>query len=422
MRRFAALTLITSSSLLPTAFAGWQPALRTEVRVTQDSNVFLQDPTVPLMAGQTSRGQPGNAADTAWSGLATVSLSKKAATPTDLAGDVSFGAEYHHYDTYRSENHHDFRFGGSLKQTIGAWTHDGKLTLLDTHGSHDGPVFNELGGNPALGGEPVRARRDQTILNASASSLWKSTGALRIRPMGTLLSQDFHTRPGTAPTGYTNYSDRGQAIAGLDVGAARSADVTFWTSVRVGRQWQGNVGGRSENFTNSILRPLVGFEGKVSPTFKLTAWAGPDFRRFTAERRAGVDRYTTGPYFEVNAAWTPTKTDIVGLIGREHIWVGGSGRSAYRETKLDATWTHRFSPAFDATARAGIQHGNFHGWSSAQRHEQIYTGGATLGYAATKSLRLEAFVNRERAENEVINTAGRAYSRWLTGLSAICSW
>lgn len=418
--RIALLFLILLTAVAGRA-ANWSASARTDTRAIHDGNVFLQD-DCPLMSGQARRGSPVDADDVEFVAGLSTTVSHKAPAAGRLAAEVGYQFEWHHFDTYRGESHRDHRVTASLEASPGTWACEGRLNVLHVDGSRESPVYNGLGGVPALGGEPVRSRREQTIVNASSSALWRSPGPLRLRAHAVVLSQDFHTHHSATPAGYANYVDRGQVVAGFDAGRALTPDVTLWTSLRGGRQWQANLLGRAENFSNSIVRPLLGLEGRIAPTWRVTAWVGPDYRRFTDERRAGTDRQRPLPFFDASLAWKPTPDDSVTLSGRQQLWLGSGGRSAYREIKADAAWNHRFSPATDAGVRFSALHGNWAGYTAAPRHETVFVAGVMLGRAVTNRLRIEIAVTREWAENEVTATPARSYVRWLGAAGLAHTW
>ena len=399
----------------------WSVAFRAETRLIHDTNVFLQN-EAPLAAGQSVRGEPVLAAATELIASLSVVAKRSPSTPDGLAAEIGYGFEWHRFDAFRAESHVDHRLTASLRESTGAWLTEAKVSALETVGSNESPIYNEQGGVPAIGGEPVRARRAQTVVNANGSALWRTAGALRLRGSFAALSQDFHTRHEAATAGCANYVDRAQAIAGIDAGRALAGDLTAWFSLRAGRQWQANLLNRTDNFTNTVVRPLVGLEGRLTPTLRLTAWAGPDFHRFTSERRAGTDAARVLPFVEANAVWEPAKTDRVTLGGREQLWLGSGGRSAYREFRGDAAWAHRFSPALDAALRFSAQHGNFSGFAATPRNDQIFSAAVALGEEITRAVHLDASLTREWTQTRIPATAGRAYERWLASLGATRSW
>jgi hypothetical protein len=421
--RFVSLVFILLLGSGPAFAQGWATAVRTEARVVEDSNVFLQD-EAPLAAGQTGRFLPVRAEDQEFVGAVAVSASRKPA-PGRFGPAVDFGytGEWHRFSDWQQESHRDHRLLAAGRWTTPAWTADGKLTLLQIDGSHSTPVYTDRGGLPGMGGEPVRSRRSQTVTNATAALLWQpESGAWRVRPSATLLYQDFHTIEGTQPVGCANYVDRGQGLLGVDVGRAVRADATAWFSVRAGRQWQADLLGRPENSASSILRPLVGFEGQVQPTLKLSAWAGPSFHNFTSDRRAGTPAHRMIPYFETSAAWTISAADALTLNARHQLWPGASGRSAYRELKADAGWTHRFASRLETGLRAGLLHGNFGGFAASPRNDNVFTTATSLAVPVGRRWRIESSVTREWSETRVPQTEGRAYHRWLTALGAAKTW
>lgn len=424
MRPIASLFCLLVTSLATPASpdsAAWATALRGEFRVGHDTNVFLQDPA-PLAAGQTVRITPVRAEATESVLGAMATLRRRPAATDGLAAEFGYGFEWHRFDAFRAESHRDHRLMANLREVGPVWLSEAKLSVLEVNGSSASPAYNEQGGVPAIGGEPVRSRRAQTVVNTSTSTLWRPPGALRLRGHFAVQSQDFHTLHDAKTTGCANYVDRAQALAGVDAGRALTGELTLWTSLRAGRVWQANLLGRTDNFSHTILRPLVGLEGRVAPTLRLNAWTGPDYRRFTSERRAGTDAVRVMPFFETNVVWTPATVDTVTLGAREQLWPSSAGRSAYRDFRNDAAWQHRFTPALDTTVRAGVQHANFAGFAASPRNEIIFNAGVSIGGQLASRTRLDAGLSREWAQTRIPNTPGRAYERWLASVGVARTW
>ena len=417
---FGLLTVSLTASP-ETAGPVWTTAFRGETRLIHDTNVFLQD-GAPLTAGQSIRGEPAHADATELVSAATASVRRRPADDTGLNADFGYTFEWHRFDAFREESHRDHRLNASLRESASDWLSDAKLSVLDVDGSKFAPVYNEQGGTPAIGGEPVRARYAQTVVTASGSTLWHPAGTLRLRGQFAALNQDFHTLHDGTTVGYANYVDRGQAVAGIDAGRVLWGDVTVWTSLRAGRQWEANLLGKVDNFTNNVLRPLVGLEGTVAPKLRITVWAGPDYRHFTSERRAGTDAVRVEPFFDSSVIWSPTAADNVTLNAREQLWIGTGGRSAFREFRGDAAWTHRLSTALDTALRFNAQHGNFAGLCTTPRNDSIFSAAIALGEQVTRAVRLETGLTREWSQTRIPTTAGRAWTRWLGSLGAARTW
>jgi hypothetical protein len=408
---------ITSASAQP-----WTTAVRADARVIMDTNVFLQD-EVPLAAGQTVRGEPANAYDEDFIWGLALTATRKPADPTLAAAELGYAYEQHRFAEYTGESHRDHRFNGSFKWAPStSWATDGKISVLDIHGSNESPIYNEIGGVPAMGGEPVRSRRDQTITTASASALWSPAGAWKVRVLANLLDQDFHTIQRAQPYGCANYVDRGQALAGVEVGHALTSTLTGWLSLRGGKQWQDNLLGRVENFSNTFVRPLVGVEGKINPQLRVSLWAGPDFHRFTSERRAGTEASRVLPSSETTLTWTPSKIDTATLSSRQQLWFGSGGRSAYREFKSDASWVHMFPRKIEASVRGGVLDGDFHGMAASLREDRIWTAGVAAAHPFASGFRVETGVCREWSQTFIPNTDGRAHKRWLISVGVSRTW
>ncbi len=411
--------------LLILASVAFVPAIRAELhvraegRVIQDSNVFLQDEAAPLADGQTVRTAPAGADDQEF--VATIGLHAKRVAPAGAAfsGEIDYAAEWHRFARFTDESHLDHRVTLAVKGSSGDWLADAKAAVLHVDGSDESPIYNEQGGQPAMAGDPVRSRRAQTLTTGSASLLWQPSSVWRARATASVLQQDFHTLHDPV-FGCANYVDRGQALAGVEFGRELRPDLTGWLAFRAGRQWQEHLFDVPLSLTNTIVRPLLGLEGKLHPTLRLSAFAGPDYRRFTSDRLAGVPARRTLPFVEIASAWTPRPADRVSLNYRQQLWLGSSGRSAYREIKADLAWMHRFA-AFEFTTKGSVLSGNFAGYSAALRDDRVWT----VGVCAARTLagfRGELGLTREWSQTFVPETCGRAYHRWLTTAAISRQW
>ncbi len=414
------LQLCLIASLALASLAKAEIHVRAEGRVIQDSNVFLQDEAAPLAVGQTVRTAPAGADDQEFVALlGFTARHAPSASGGRFSGEIDYAAEWHRFARFIDESHLDHRVNLAAKGTVGEWLAEAKACVLHIDGSDQSPIYNEEGGQPAMAADPVRSRRAQTLTTGAASLVWPAGPTWRARATATLLNQDFHTLHDPV-FGCANYVDRGQAIGGIEIGRAFRPEVSGWFAFRAGRQWQENLFGLPMNFSNTIVRPLFGVEGKLHPTLRLSAFAGPDFRRFTNERLAGTPERRTLPFVEVAAAWTPRKSDSVTANYRQQLWLGSSSRSAYREIKADLAWTHRFD-AFELTTRATVLSGDFGGYSPAPRDDRVWTLGASVARTFA-GFRGELGLTRECGETFVPETRGRAYHRWLATAALSHKW
>lgn len=399
------------------ATAPWR--VSATARTILDTNVFLQD-SGPLSPGQTVATTPARAHD--FTGLLGLDISGTAATP---AGRFSAGyaPELYRYDEYTSENHDDHRLRAALEGSAGDWRWELGGTVLHTDGSDSGPAYNRLGGGPVLGGEPVRARRDQTVSKASAR-LTRATGPVWARLLACGSYQDFHTNfsPGASP-----YVDRGEALGGFELGRDVQPGLAAVAGIRTGRQFQADRPGlpAPANSSSTFTRFLVGLEGRPASTVKLDFRAGPAVHRFTSDEPLPLGRQRTSPYAEASVTWTPSATDTVTLTSRYLLTLCGSGRGAYQDSLTRLDWKHRCTTRL--TSRLGVS------FASGDNSGQIYPGAklfrdtittGTVGaeLALTPRLTLDLGVTCEQGASRLPDSDGRDYLRAVFSLGLTGTW
>lgn len=397
--------------------APWR--LSATARAAIDTNVFLQDSGL-LAPGHTVATTPARARD--FFGLLGLDFSGTATTP---AGRLSAGyaPELYRYDKYTSENHNDHRLRAALDGTGGDWRWELAGHVLHTDGSDSGPAYNRLGGGPVLGGEPVRARRDQTVSKASAR-LTRATGRSWARLLACGSYQDFHT--GFAP-GASPYVDRGEALGGLEMGRDVQPGFAAVAGIRAGQQFQADRPGlpAPANSSSTFTRFLVGLEGRPTSTVKFDFRAGPAVHRFTSEEPLPLARQRTSPYAEASATWTPAATDTFTFSSRYLLALCGSGRGAYQDSLTRLDWKHRCTTRL--TSRLG---GSF---ASGDNSGQVYPGAklfrdtittGTVGaeFVLTPRLTLDLGATCEMGASRLPDSDGRDYLRAVFSLGLTGTW
>jgi hypothetical protein len=383
------------------------------VRVLHDTNLFLQNPG-PLAAGQTSPASPARESATAATAAVRVGVAFTTATKTTL--DLGYAPEIWRYFAHGSENHTDHLFTLGSGFGVGEWTGDAKVRYLYTVGSDAAPAFNEIGGGPAIGGEPVRARRSQSIgrLNAKLTRNY-DLGFFRL--VSAVLEQDFRTATRTT-SGYCNYADREESSIGVEGGWRVTRPVAAVAAVRLGEQRQADILGVPLNYSNTFARWLAGVEASPTPSLRLSLLAGPDIRHFGRSVRPGFSREQRTGYGEGSASWNVSSADTLTATAKNYLWVLGGGRGVYVDTAFDLVWKHLFAPAW-----SGVVGGNYHDGTSgrfmpaAPRHDQIYTETVGVSHALSHGLRVDLEVMHDQGVSLVTNMPGREYNRWITGLT-----
>jgi hypothetical protein len=386
------------------------------LRVWHDTNVYLQDPA-DTAAGAASPGMRAREGATATQ--AALALRESWHPAEGLALDANYGAELTRYFAHASENHADHTLALAAAERAGLWTAEFNARVLYVDGSREAPVYLQPGGAPAIGGEPVRARREQATERVSARLVRQAATGF-VRGTWSWQNQDFQTLHRTTP-GYVNYTARGEWLFGVDAGRRVGNDLTVFAGVRAGDQHQANLLGLAQNYSNSLLRGLVGVEGAVSRSLKLAVSVGPDWRRYGPPVRTGFERHQQTTYAEANLTWTPTPTDAFTFTGKRYLWLGSTGRGAYLDTSVEFGWKRRFDASWSLGASAGFHEGDSCRYNPAARRDQIYT--ATVMVTRNfRTFRISGELMHDWADSLVACTSGREYSRWLPAISATRSW
>lgn len=407
-------------SVAVAAAAAASPAVSVSfvTRLAYDDNLYLQNAAAPTI-GAAAPPLPGVTSDAVFDARATIFF--RAARGAESTVEASYAADVFRFDRHASENHVDHIATVGATGTRGNWSGELKARYLFTDGSREAPTYNCLGGSPAIGGEPIRSRREQTVLRANGRLTRRFEGGFA-RGLVTLLDQDFRTEQRSL-TGYANYVDRSELAAGGDVGWRRGNNRALVAGFRIGRQRQADVLGVPLNFSNTYRRLLFGFEGSLAPRWKANFLVGPDVRQFGNSVRPGFVRDVRTGYAEGNTVWTPTRRDTLTSTGKYAVWLSSVGRGAYADSVVDLSWRRALAPAWTLTSSANFHDGAFRRYNpAAPRHDRIYTASANLGHVLARRTRVELEVAHERGATLVPNTPSREYHRWVTSLSATRDW
>lgn len=373
-----------------------------------DTNVFLQDPG-PLAPGQTIASTPARAHDS----FAMLGLDVSGAFSVPVGRFVAgYAPELYRYNEYSSENHDDHRLRAALDGAAGDWSWELGGNVLHTEGSGSGPAYNRLGGGPVLGGEPVRARRDQTVSKASAR-LTRATahGWTRLLACGSY--QDFHT--GFAP-GASPYVDRGEALGGFELGRDLRPGLAAVAGLRTGRQFQADRPGLASaaNSSSAFTRFLAGLEGRPAPTLKLDFRAGPAVHRFTSDEPLPLGRQRTSPHAEASATWIPSTADTVTFSSRYQLALCGGGRGAYQDSLSRIEWKHRctarLSSRLGASYATGDNGGQVYPGAKLFR-DTITTGNISAEFSLSSRFSLDLGATCELGASRLPDRDGRDYLR-----------
>ncbi|MBI2512837.1 MAG: hypothetical protein HYV96_12735 [Opitutae bacterium] len=387
-------------------------------RVTFDSNIFLQDGG-PLVAGAVTTAP---AREESW----VQSVAAGAACGGVAAGagkfELGYRAEIFRFAGHATENHDDHRVRASLAGAQGAAAWDASVNALWTNGEHLAPLYNVVGGGPAIGGEPVRARRAQTIVRGAARvTVARPGGWWRLLAAG--IDQDFHT--GFA-SGCASYVDRGEYTAGAEFAREIRPGVAWVLGARAGRQRQADrPPSLALNSTSDLVRVLAGIEGKLTPHWKIDLRGGPDFRSFTAAEPAALGRHRSAPYVEATLGWTPDAADAVSLTGLHRLWPASSGRGVYEDSTWELGWKRKLGERWSARVAEKFADADNHRDAypgTKPWHDQIRTTTCAAEFRWNKRVTLDASLVRETGEGLLPITPGRAYTRTLCSVGLSGTW
>lgn len=408
------------------------------IRETYDNNVYIQD-TTPL---------PANVAAANAAGLHPVSALKASllTTITPRLGldykpcpafnlSVVYAPEINLYTSVEDEDYiahrTTFNFGGKIKDAT--WELLNAPTFIE--GGTQGPTFARPEDVPAIGGIPLRDRREAFILRDSFR-LTLPLGHWFIRPVASYYYHDFLTdqRLNTAPRYYyENYLSRQDVNGGLDIGYEIIPSTFLVAGYRYGQQDQftgpngNNTAFTDSPYDSSYHRLLFGAEGSPVKWLKMNFLLGPEFRRFDPGTPAGFIRYRTLLYVDASLTVLPTKADTVTLRATRFEQPAFSSQSVYQDIKYDLAWRHKFTDHFTAGAGFTLYEGDWQ--QPVNRDDWIYTPSVTASYAFDKHWSAEFNYSLDLVDSRVSTSAagaayadGREFSRDLISLAVRCAF
>lgn len=388
-----------------TAKSPWLVSASLAVKESYDNNVFIQN-------------QGDQAGRKSWVTSLMPAVGVAYQKSPVFKASLSYSPEVVFYHSESSEDHVAHRgsinFGGKVKDT--AWELLNGIVWID--GSDLGPRFTGGGDIPAIGGIPLRDRRDAAIYRNSFK-LTQTLGKAFLRPILSSYVHDFQTElhqttePGFA--GYENYIDRYDLGGGADVGYEISPKLWGVLGYRYGHQEQKrNQFNVLSPFSNNYHRFLAGLEGSPASWLKLNVLAGPDVRDFSAATPAGFDRNELLYFMDASVSLMPTKRDTVTLAARRYEQPAFSSHSVYEDIVYDIAYRHKFSDRF--TAGAGFRYYSGNWQAPVNREDWILTPSAMLTYTHNQHFSGELAYSYDWVENQVPNTSGRDFTRHLVSL------
>lgn len=392
------------------------------LKETYDSNVYLQD---------TDPGTNGVFPAKKGSWITTVSprlvVTYKPGPEFNLS--ASYAPDLAWYHNARSEDHIAHRIGLTLGGKAGdaLWEQANALTLTD--GSHLGPLFARPQDVPAVGGIPLRDRRDALVYRGGFKLTWP-VGKFFLRPTGSAYLHDFGTEQRLAgqvapPRFYVNYNDRQDVNGGLDLGMELAEKTFGVVGYRYGRQDQfrgPNPAGSAftdSPYDSAYHRILFGVEGAPAPWIKLAVLGGPEIRDFyrtsalSQPAFADFDRHELLYWIDATVTLLPTKQDSIVLLNRRYEQPAFTSQSVYEDITYSVTWKHQFNEHWSAQAGFQLYIGDWQ--APVAREDWIYTPSVGLTYIHDAHLSVAAAYAYDWVENQVTPVPGDPKTQWAAG-------
>jgi hypothetical protein len=406
----------------------WQAAtnltLKAEVTAKEgyDSNVYLQDHQPDLAA------VPKAALPFQESFITSVTpkLALDWKPCQAFTAAVSYAPEVTFYTTESSEDYVAHRGAVNLGGKVGEvpWEMPNAITFVD--GNRYAPYYGvstvpgRLDGVPAIGGIPVRDRREQLIYRGGFKATW-STGKFFIRPVVAAYLHDFQTVQQTNNVktlpgyGYENYVDRNEMDFGADVGWSATPTTKVFLGYRFGYETEGRMLGSPYHYDTEFNRPLVGIEGKPAKWISANFSIGPDIHHTVSHYDPRFDPDYTALWVDGVVTLMPTKKDSVILTWKQNTQPAFSSPSVYEDTIYDGLVRHRFD---DHWSVSGGFRGYLGDWRSpVKRMDWIYTVSTSLTYTFDPHLSADLSYGYDWVDSKVAQTQGREFTRHLGWLS-----
>ena len=343
---------------------------------------------------------------------------------------LSYSPDFTWYHSASSEDNDTHRFGLNLSGMVddAAWDLQNSFTYID--GSTEGPIFGRPGDVPAIGGIPLRDRREAFVYRGGFRCT-EVFGKWMVRPVAAGYYHDFQTdmrfNPAGAPSVYENYIDRQDISGGLDLGYAVAPNLRVILGYRYGRQDQFNApcgpGGTtiSSPYDNSYNRILGGVEGSPLTWLKVGVLAGPDVRHFEDDI-PGFNEHEVLYFVDGFVTVQPTKQDYITFSNKRFEQPAFSSFSMYQDITYDLSWKHRFSDHWAAMAGFRLYIGDWQ--PPVHRDDWIYTPMAGLAYSYNAHLSAEVTYSYDWVVNQTSTSQpgatyaeGREFTRNLISLS-----
>lgn len=387
-----------------------------------DSNVYLEDKSPGPGAPDAMPALKGS-----WVTTITPSIRAHDLGNSDFHTSLSYRPDIVIYHNAHSEDYVDHHVGVIIdgQEDHVTWEQANAFTYID--GNHLGPIFAHPQDVPAIGGIPLRNRRDAAIYLGSFR-LTYTFDRFFIRPAANAYVHNFKTAQMPNPPNeiYVNYIDRQDVNGGLDVGYDVGHKTYLVLGYRYGRQDQYKLLGVDSPFDSAYHRILFGIEGSPVSWLKLAMLGGPEIRDWANGTPANFDRNRLVYWVNATASVLPNKNDTITLLFRRYEQPAFCSQSVYNDITYSATWKHNFNKHLSATAGFQLYIGDWQ--APANRNDWIYTPSASLTWAFNKHFNANLEWSYDLVDNKsdvIPGTStewadGREFSRNLISLAMEC--
>ena len=427
----SAVALLAASVSAADTHPAWNVDLT--LKETYDNNVYIQD-TTPLPANVTAAANAGlHAVTPLKSSFVTTIIPRLGLSyqPCEVFGMTAlYAPEIALYSSAEDEDYAAHKvtlnFTGKIKDIT--WELLNSPTFIQ--GTAVGPTFARPDDCPAIGGIPLRDRREQFVFR-NTFRVKVPFGSWFFRPTATSYYHDFLTeqRLNTDPAySYENYLDRQDVNGGVDVGYDVGRKTYLVVGYRYGRQDQfigpnaANTAFTDSPYDSSYHRILVGIEGSPVSWLKIAALGGPEIRSWADGTPAGFDRNRQLYWVDASATLMPDKNDSIVVMFRRFEQPAFSSQSVYEDITYGATWKHKFNDHWMANAGFQLYIGDWQ--EPVNRNDWIYTPGAGLSYTYNQHLSAELSWSYDLIDSKVSTSApgasfadSREYSRNMASVA-----
>lgn len=392
------------------------------VRETYDDNVYLQDHKPKLAAFPKAVRAGQESLVTTLS--PKVGVDYKPCEAFNLS--ASYAPDIVFYHAEPSEDYVAHRglviMGGRFEDT--SYEIASAPTIVD--GNDESNIFSAPGSPPAVGGIPMRERRDQFMLRENFR-LTHVAGPWFFRPVASFYTHDFQNKQRVPAVykGYLNYIDRQDIHGGMDIGYEVYKRTYLVVGYRYGEQEQYNlvtVSPAGSPYDSIYHRALLGVEGMPAPWIKLAILAGPDLRDWGRGTPARFHEDEILYWVDASVTLLPTKQDTFLLSHRRFEQPAFTSQSVYEDITYDLAYKHKFNDKLTVGAGFRVYIGDWQ--APVYREDWILTPTFSLAYAFNKHLTAEFSYSYDDAESRTPNKRiapvytgiGREFTRNLISL------